>query len=159
MECSIILLDIDGVMVTTPGWKRAEMNSDGFMEFNRRAAGNLASIIAATGADVILTTSHRNQYPAEAWKLILDRRGIATNSITIIDDYIGAGNYTSRAEEIQRWVRVFGEHKNYVIIDDDTSLDNLPVSVKNRWVKTSPLIGLDDKAVAKALEVLRHVAV
>jgi len=158
MGYNLILLDIDGVLVITPGWKRPEISSDGFMEFNKKAVINLSKIISKTSADVILTTSHRNNYSLSAWKSIMDKRGIQINNITTIDNYVSNINHKSRLEEIKEWINDFGQEKNYVIIDDDTSLDSLPLSVKKRWVKTSPMIGLDDNATNKAIEILNGVS-
>ena len=157
MAYNLILLDIDGVLAITPGWKRSEINSDGFIEFNKRAVINLIKIISKTSADVILTTSHRNNYSLSKWKSIMDNRGIQINNITTIDNYVTNNNNKTRVEEIRQWINDFGKEKNYVIIDDDTSLDNLPLSIKKRWVKTSPMIGLDDNATTKALEILNGV--
>ena len=87
MSYNLILLDIDGVLVITPGWKKMEINSDGFMEFNTRAAHNLSKIIADTSADIILTTSHRKSYPLSTWKKIMTKRGIEIRNLTSIDNY------------------------------------------------------------------------
>lgn len=43
-----ILLDIDGVLVTTPSWKSTEQLSDGFMKFNENAADNVAILFKET---------------------------------------------------------------------------------------------------------------
>jgi len=155
---NLILLDIDGVLVVTPGWKKPEINSDGFLEFNKKAVINLVKIISETSADIILTTSHRNSYPLSEWKSIMDTRGIPTNNIMTIDNYITHPNHKSRVDEIRQWINDFGTEKNYVIIDDDTSLDSLPSNLKKRWVKTSPMIGLDDNATTRALDILNGTA-
>lgn len=39
------ILDIDGVLVTTPGWKRPEILADGFIKFNEKAVQNLANLL------------------------------------------------------------------------------------------------------------------
>lgn len=48
-----LLLDIDGVMVTTPGWQRPELLQDGFMKFKEQAVINLSSLLRATGAHIV----------------------------------------------------------------------------------------------------------
>ena len=40
-----VLLDIDGVLVTTPPWKSVELLSDGFMKFNETAVKNLNLLV------------------------------------------------------------------------------------------------------------------
>ena len=57
-----ILLDIDGVLVTTPGWRLPQFLPDGFMEFNPEAAHNLATFYSVTNTDIILATTHRISY-------------------------------------------------------------------------------------------------
>jgi len=44
--------------------------------------------------------------------------------------------------------------KEFVIIDDDTSLNGLPEVLKSRLVSTKPLIGLRFEHVQKALNIL-----
>src|SRR5580698_8039958 len=100
MAYNLILLDIDGVLAITPGWKRPEINSDGFVEFNKKAVINLAKIIAETSADIILTTSHRNNYSLSKWKSIMDNRGIQANNISTIDDYVINTKNKNRLDEI-----------------------------------------------------------
>lgn len=60
----------------------------------------------------------------------------------------------NRATEILEWVEQKGEVENFVIIDDDLSINSLPVSIKQKWVSTKPMIGLDDEATDKALRIL-----
>ncbi len=153
MSYNTILLDIDGVLVTTPAWKKAEFLKDGFLEFNKRAAHNLKKILSGTAAEIILTTSHRKNYSLPEWRNILEARGIPVNDLHKIDDELHHSG-KSRAEEILEWIHVYGLVKNYVILDDDTSLDSLPRQYKDKWVKTKPLIGLDDEATDKAMHIL-----
>jgi hypothetical protein len=153
MAYKTILLDIDGVLVTTPGWKRVELLKDGFLEFNKRATDNLIKLLSSAATEIILTTSHRKNYSLPQWKDILEARGIPVNDLKKIDES-EALHTKSRADEIIDWIKMYGNGKNYVIIDDDSSLDNLPLRYKNKWVKTKPLIGLDDEATNKALHIL-----
>jgi hypothetical protein len=59
-----------------------------------------------------------------------------------------------RATEIQEWVEKHDCTTNYVIIDDDLSLNNLPQDIKNKWVQTKPMIGLDKQATERVLRIL-----
>jgi HAD domain in Swiss Army Knife RNA repair proteins len=158
MAHRVILLDIDGVLVTTPGWRQPEIDNDGFLKFNERAARNLSKIILQTSADIILTTTHRNNYSVDRWRTILENRGIIVQDIKTIDQcgiYFAVG---TRADEISKWIDDYGNDEQYVIIDDDNSLDSLPTKTKAHWVKTKPLIGLDDEATDKALQILNGLA-
>ncbi|HEX8428070.1 HAD domain-containing protein [Hymenobacter sp.] len=81
-----ILLDIDGVLVTTPMWRKVELHEDGFMMFNERAAKNLAHIINQTKSSITLTTTHRVTYSIEQWKILLQTRGIFPSYISKINE-------------------------------------------------------------------------
>ncbi|MFD1469566.1 HAD domain-containing protein [Hymenobacter caeli] len=151
-----ILLDIDGVLVTTPVWRAVELHGDGFMEFNGRAAKNLADILDETGADIILTSTHRISYSVEEWKVLLMTRGIKPTALAKINGLVALDAMRDRAAEIEAWVNGPGVGKNYVIIDDDLSINRLSSVIKNRFVLTKPMIGLDEAAALKALNILRN---
>ena len=123
----VILLDLDGVLITTPAWRAVETEPDGFFKFNARATTNLAALLAATHAAVVLTTSHRLTYSLAQWTAFL----------------------------IAAWVAQPGAPANYVVLDDDLSLHGLPLAIKNRCVITKPLLGLDADAAQRALHILR----
>ena len=151
-----ILLDIDGVLVTTPAWRVTEQLADGFLKFNDKAAKNLARIINETKAAIVLTTTHRINYSNEEWKVILRDRGINPSSISKLNDIATWDKMADRATEIEEWVNRQVEHENFVIIDDDLSIHGLPESIKEKCVMTRPLIGLDDEATLKALDILNN---
>src|SRR5437773_605971 len=99
-----ILLDIDGVLVTTPAWRDVEHLSDGFLKFNERAASNLSKIIDTTNAAIVLTTTHRINYSVDQWKELLQTRGIYPSSITKLNDLTTLSDMADRAKEIKEWV-------------------------------------------------------
>ncbi|QNA43065.1 HAD domain-containing protein [Lacibacter sediminis] len=150
----IILLDIDGVLVTTPSWRATEILADGFMKFNDNAATNLQRLIIETEADIVLTSTHRVNYSIETWKKIFRQRGILTNSIAKLNEKKSIETMLNRATEIKEWFDNGGHKYNFVIIDDDLSLNDLPVAIKSRCVITSPLIGLNEDATNNALKIL-----
>lgn len=151
-----ILLDIDGVMVTTPSWQRPELEEDGFMKFNERARDNLALLIAATGAHMVLTTTHRVNFDIETWKHLFHARGLYVTSLSKINAQTIFNPKENRAEEILKWIDSPGADKNYVIIDDDPSIHALPATIKERWVRTSSLIGFDEASRLKAISILQN---
>lgn len=156
MSRKIILLDIDGVLSTTGSWKANEILNDGFQSFNSRAARNLDKIISKTNADIILTTSHRSRFTSTQWKSIMARRGVNVHNVRELSPYLTNQKPKSRAQEIKEWVSVEASNIDYVIIDDDSSLDDLPQDIKIHVVKTKPLVGLDDEATDNALSILSH---
>jgi hypothetical protein len=149
----VILLDIDGVLVPV-STEKAKIAKDGFMPFDKRAAQNLAKLITATNASVILTTNHRVAFLNEKWVALFNARDIPIRSISKINKLQTIYKMMDRATEIKEWIDNTGFNTNYVIIDDDYVLNNLPHHIKNRWVMTDPTVGLDDAATEKALNIL-----
>ena len=150
-----ILLDIDGVMVTTPSWKRVEVLDDDFPDFNRKAIDNLLKIINQTNASIVLTTSHKSRFTLSEWKSIFMKRGVSVDSISCLSGYT---NSLNRKEEILNWAKD-ESHQDFVIIDDDKSLNDLPLELKSKCVLTSPLIGLDENAASTAIGILKGSSV
>jgi hypothetical protein len=152
----IILLDIDGVLVTTPPWRATEILADGFMKFNDKAATNLKRLLLETGSDTVLTTTHRIHYSIETWKCIFNERGVLTNSISKLNSKSSINEMLDRASEIKEWFDSGGDKHNFVIIDDDLSLSGLPAVLKDRCVMTKSLIGLDEEATNHAIRILQR---
>lgn len=150
----VILLDIDGVLVTEPSWKKVENGPDGFMLFNKRSAENLAFILSETNAAVVLTTTHRINFEPEKWIDIFAARGMNISALSKLNDKKSITEMADRGTEIKEWVDKNRDQQDYVIIDDDTSINNLPWAIKNRWVATRPFIGIDEEAKERVLAIL-----
>lgn len=148
-----ILLDFDGVMITTPTWRAVEHLDDGFMAFNKSCVHNLAKILAITEADIVLTTTHRIHYTEEIWHQLLQRRGITTASVSKVNDASTFSDLSVRCKEVIAWVTAH-PNENFVIIDDDKSLRDLPDLIKNKWVETNFYQGLTEVGRQKALDIL-----
>jgi diphthamide synthase subunit DPH2 len=145
----LILLDIDGVMVQAASWKRVEILNDGFTSFNARAVSGLQRIISETGATIVLTTSHKYKYNLEQWKDIFATRGINT-TIDRLEDNL---TFLNRKEEILRWYSNNKNVEDFIIIDDDKSLNGLPSNLKDKLVQTTPMIGLTEENVELAFNI------
>ena len=153
----VVLLDLDGVLITTPAWRAVEAAADGFCQFNGRATTNLAAILAETQAALVLTTSHRISYSVAQWTTLLNARGLFPSAISKVNDRDTLPPPGSRAGEIATWVTQ-QEAVNYVVLDDDLSLHGLPAAIESRCVFTKPLLGLDATATRQALHILRSNA-
>jgi hypothetical protein len=149
-----ILLDIDGVLETTPAWRQAEIHSDGFMKLNEKALENLSILHKRTNASIVLTTTHRINYDETKWIEIFRFRGLNFETISKLNNKTEISQLLDRGTEIKEWVEKGGEAQNYVIIDDDQSINALPECIKERWVATRPSIGFDKEALEKALLIL-----
>lgn len=149
-----IYLDIDGVMVPANSWKRPEMLNDGFSGFNSRAVDALNSIINTTGADIVLTTSHKTTYSISEWEKIFKKRNVNFNQIRRLPEN---KNYLSRKEELLNHFDKHSLNRNFVIIDDDKSLSGLPSNLKDKLIQTSSGIGLTDDLAKMAISKLSEV--
>lgn len=144
----LILLDIDGVMVPANSWKKPEFLNDGFPVFENRAVLALQKIIFETSADILLTTSHKSKYTIEEWRNIFTLRGVKPNKIEALPENL---EYLTRKEEIMNWVNSQNNFSEFIIIDDDKSLNGLPSFIKDRLIQTSGSIGLTDELANEAL--------
>ena len=147
----LILLDIDGVMVRANSWKKPEFLLDGFPACNNQACTALQKLIDQTNADILLTTSHKANYSLEAWKNIFSLRGIKVNNIYSLPEN---KTFLSRKEEIINWVNASDKLPNFIIIDDDKSLNGLPTFVKKQLIQTNASVGLTADLIDEALQNL-----
>lgn len=137
----LIFLDIDGVMVPAKSWESPRLLSDGFPEFSTKATGVLQGLISKD-TTVMLTTSHKSRFNNEEWKAIFQRRGITVHNIQSLGQYdLGV----SRKDEILNWVHSNTLPPDFVIIDDDMSLNGLPPFLKDNLILTSPMVGLTER--------------
>jgi hypothetical protein len=150
----LIYLDIDGVMVPANSWKRPETLDDGFPRFNSRAVNALNSIINTTGASIVLTTSHKSTYTITEWKKIFKKRNVNFNQISRLPK---TKNHLNRKEELISHFAKHGLPVNFVIIDDDKSLNGLPTHLRDRLIQTSSGIGLTDELAKMANAKLSEV--
>lgn len=149
----LLLLDIDGVMVQAASWKKVNHLEDGFFEFLPNAVNNLREILSETGASIVLTTSHKSSYSIIEWERIFATRGIQAK-IEKLNDNVES---LSRKDEILNWISQSKPALDFVIIDDDQSLHDLPRNIKDLVIFTKPLVGLTKDNAATAIDILKSV--
>jgi hypothetical protein len=149
----LVFLDIDGVMVQGSSWKSVENLSDGFYKFSPKAVLGLQDIISGTNATIILTTSHKNRFTTREWKTIFFNRGIDVTSVSKLQT---RKIYANRKEEILTWCKRHKNIDNFVIIDDDKSLNGLPNELKTKLILTNSSIGLTHSDAVQAIKVLKR---
>jgi predicted glycoside hydrolase/deacetylase ChbG (UPF0249 family) len=137
----LFFLDIDGVMVPAKGWKSPEFLNDGFPAFSIKATNTLQSLISED-VTVMLTTSHKSRFSIDEWKNIFKNRGINIEKIKSLPENF---NNLSRKDEIVNWFYVNNVDEDFIIIDDDKSLNELPNFLKENLVQTSSYIGLTEE--------------
>jgi hypothetical protein len=59
---------------------------------------------------------------------------------------------------VLNWIKKNKGDDNFIIIDDDKSLNDLPFDIKRKLILTSPLIGLNENLAEKAIEALNHIS-
>jgi hypothetical protein len=114
----------------------------------------LQKIISETDANILLTTSHKSKYSDRQWRKIFQMRGINANKIDQLPD-----NYSelNRKDEILKWHSSNpNSAENFVVIDDDKLLNDLPPDIKTNLVLTSPTVGLTDELANDAIAILNN---
>lgn len=134
---NVILLDLDGVMITTKPWESDFNLADDFAEFNPKAVIKLNQLLKETGFDIVLTSARRYAHDIEQMNEFFKTRGIEGNIIGYLPLYDVNLRY-SRYDEVMRFIM---KHRpeHYMIIDDDKSLAKFG---NDKWLKTDPMIGL-----------------
>jgi hypothetical protein len=148
----LLFLDIDGVMVPAKNWQRPVMLEDGFPAFSATAVAVLKKIISRDTI-VILTTSHRSRFTIDEWKVLFAKRGIEIGKLSRLPKYKGG---LSRKEELMERFKTGAIHENFLIIDDDTSLNDLPPYIKDRVIQTKPIIGLTEGHLSQINAVINQ---
>ena len=136
-------------MVPAKGWKSPEILDDGFPAFSVKATRTLQHLISED-VTVMLTTSHKATFSIEEWKNIFRNRGSDVANIKSLPNNI---NNLSRKDEIVNWFKTNDVGEDFILIDDDKSLNELPDFLKGNLVQTSPYIGLTEEH----LEVLQSI--
>jgi len=136
----LIFLDIDGVMVPAKSWKSPELLDDGFPAFSGAATHALRKLIS-NNVTVMLTTSHKSNFTIQQWQNIFKKRGIEIPYLKTLPE-----NKTmiSRKDELLRWFNQNPIDEEFLIIDDDSSLNDLPIDLKKYLIQPSPYIGLSE---------------
>lgn len=150
-----IFLDIDGVMVPAMPWRRPELLADGFPAFSQKASDTLSDILRATDAEVVFTTSHKSLYSLPEWRSIFSLRGIELQKVSTLPENNMPQN---RKDELLQWFRHHPPGANFVIIDDDKSLNALPPELKKHVVLTGSTVGLVEESGKEAIALLKGQA-
>ena len=138
----LIFLDIDGVMAPAKSWQRPDILEDGFVDFSSKAVRVLQDVLAQNAdTTIVLTTSHKSRFSLSQWKIIFERRGLNVNKLESLNDNT---NFQSRKVEILNWFDSNDIDEDFIIIDDDKSLNDLPTFYKDRLILTSSLVGLNE---------------
>ena len=145
-------MDIDGVMAPAKSWQRPDILEDGFVDFSSKAVSVLQDVLAQNAdTTIILTTSHKSRFSLSQWKIIFERRGLNVNKLESLNDN---NDFQSRKVEILNWFESNDIHEDFIIIDDDKSLNDLPTFYKDRLILTSSLVGLNESHRADIQDIV-----
>lgn len=147
----ILLLDIDGVLETSPSWKSPDFLEDKFYKFNEISQKNLIEIIEKANPEIVLTTTHRINYNLTEWYKIFEFRGIKVNKISKINEAEKAIEIKKRNLEIEEWY-LNNKTSDFLILDDDKSLNKLTDDLKNHWIQIDPMLGITESIKKQIFE-------
>jgi hypothetical protein len=84
------------------------------------------------------------------WLDIFKTRNISLSKIDRLPDNT---NLVNRKSEILNWFKSHYNNEDFIILDDDKSLNDLPQSLKQRLIQTSASVGLTDYLADEVLEL------
>lgn len=131
-------LDIDGVMVPIKSWESPIILKDGFPAFSPTATEVLKSVLKNKDR-IIITSSHKDRFNEGEWKQLFAQRGIILNELSRLPS---TPVPLSRYHEIMQWFSYNTIDDAWAILDDDSSLNNLPNTLKEHLILTKPMLGL-----------------
>lgn len=139
-------------MAPAKSWHRTDILEDGFVDFSLKAVCVLQDILAQNAdTTIILTTSHKSTFSLSQWEIIFERRGLNVNKLESLKDNT---DFQSRKVEILNWFDSNDIHEDFIIIDDDKSLNDLPTVYKDRLILTSSLVGLNESHWADIQDIV-----
>jgi len=161
----IVFLDFDGVLNSSnyfvAGRKRKlERIKAGLFQkgedLDTEAIANVNTIIKATGAKVVVTSTWRKSRTVEELATILQAQGLMGE---VIDKTEDLSYYKClRGNEILEWIKnhtnIVGEYykyTNYVILDDDS---DMLYWQKDNYLKINGITGLTSADSKKAIEII-----
>jgi len=59
MKIITLILDLDGVLITTPSWKADNIHSDGYSDFNKDCVINLNKLLLVENFEIWLSSMRR----------------------------------------------------------------------------------------------------
>ncbi|MFD2287434.1 HAD domain-containing protein [Pedobacter petrophilus] len=139
-------------MTPANSWRSPEILADGFIEFNSKAIKALNKVLANTEIEIVLTTSHKFKYNLNEWINIFKTRNINLNKISRLPDNIGN---LDRNYEILNWFNSKTIQDNFIILDDDKSLNALPAFLKARLIQTSASVGFTNDLADEMLALIQ----
>ena len=151
MKNTILILDLDGVLITNPSWKSDEIDSDGYSKFNGKCVDNLNQLLSLSKFEIWLSSTRRTMKTLEEFNLIFENRNIKEKIQGFLPEYKECEN---RREEVEMFIEDFCI-SNFLIIDDDKSLNGLSINYKKKLISTELQKGFDYEKLMRAIELIQ----
>ena len=148
----LLILDLDGVLITTPLWKADQIEEDGYSSFNENCVQNLNQLLLETDFEIWLSSTRRTQTTLTEFNRIFKFRNIAQPIFQYLPEY---ENCKSRKEEVERFL-LETNPSHFLIIDDDKSLNELSNDLKEYLILTELMMGFNEEKLTEALEKVKR---
>lgn len=148
---TILILDLDGVLITTPIWKADEIDSDGYSKFNMNCVDNLNKLLSQYDFEIWLSSTRRTVKTLAEFNGIFKNRNIEKEIKGFLPKY---QECKTRKDEITRFIEEF-KISNFLIIDDDKSLNGLNENHKKSLILTELQKGFDSERFELAIEKIK----
>jgi hypothetical protein len=150
MKQLILILDLDGVLITTPPWKADSIGVDGYSDFNKNCVAQLNKLLSIHHFEIWLSSSRRKGQSLAFLNTIFSNRGILTPITGFLPIH---SDKKDRKEEVEFFLQE-NQVSNFLILDDDKSLNDLEEALKSKLVLTSYLKGFNEEKLKEALDKL-----
>lgn len=152
----VLFLDIDGVMNNKKHCESWQPHTGQPVDmtnqtcFDPKSVAALAEILAKSKCQVVLSSTWRYYNTLAEMETFFELVGL---KFKFLDHTSMQPKDLRRGHEIAEWLEAHPEVRNYVILDDDSDVAECEV-VRDRWVKTSWFVGLQQEHVSQALKHL-----
>lgn len=147
----VIFLDVDGVLNNNAYIQfmvdHLRVQRPGYHLLDPLCVMRLNKIVAATGAELVLSSTWRILYTVDEFNMVAGRQGVPK-----IIDSTERHVRPPRGKEIQTWLDAHDEVETFIILDDDDDMAHL----RDRLVLVKNWIGLQDQDVEKAINMLNE---
>ncbi len=151
MTKSVLILDLDGVLITTPMWKADEIDSDGYSKFNEDCVTNLNNLLSKFEFEIWLSSTRRTVKTLAEFNQIFRNRNIKNLISGFLPEY---PDCKTRKDEIVKFIEE-SKFSNFLVIDDDKSLNRLEEKHKEKLILTELQKGFDIEKLELAIERIK----
>lgn len=147
-----LILDLDGVLITTPSWKADEIDFDNYSKFNSLCTENLNTLLSLYDFDIWLISTRRTVKTLKEFNEIFKNRNINQKISGFVPQQ---DEVKSRKEEVQFFIES-QQPKSYIIIDDDKTLNGLNEELKSNLIHTELMRGFNDEKLKEAKKIMEN---